>query len=82
MESTLEITPGMLCCMNDEGDKRIMWDANDYNQVNEAEALFNEYKGRGYLAYKTNKQGQSGEVINKFDAKAERIIMRPQMIGG
>lgn len=72
----------MLCCMNHEGDKRIMWDSNDPEGIKEAEMTFNEYKAKGYLAYRVNKKGDQGSVIDTFDPSAERIIMQPQMIGG
>jgi hypothetical protein len=84
MESTLEVSKsgGMLCCLNEEGDKRIMWNSNDDTEVTEAAKVFAEFKARGYLAYKTDGKGQRGSVIDKFDASAERIIMQPQMVGG
>jgi hypothetical protein len=71
-----------LCCMNHEGDKRIMWDSSAHDEIKEAEETFNEYKKKGYLAYRVNKKGDQGSVIDAFDPSAERIIMQPQMIGG
>lgn len=79
---TAELELSELCCMNRDGDKRLMWDKNDQAQVSDAERLFTEYKAKGYMAYRTNKQGQQSEIINKFDRSAERIIMQPRMIGG
>lgn len=82
--STLEVArPGnLLCCMNEDGDKRIMWDSSNDGEITEARRVFDEYKAKGYLAYRTNSRGEKGTVIDKFDAKAERIIMQPQMVGG
>jgi hypothetical protein len=78
----VESGTGMLCCMNEDGDKRIMWDSSNRNETSEAEKVFDEYKAKGYMAYRTDKHGQRGEIIDTFDVKAERIIMQPQMVGG
>ena len=81
--ATVELKPvSQLCCMNADGDKRLMWDSSDADATSEAEKTFQEYKAKGWLDYKTNAKGAEGQVIDKFDPYAERIIMRPQMIGG
>ena len=73
---------GTLCILDDTGDSRMQWDKNDPIQVAAAKARFDELKAQRYLAYKVDASGRRGEVIDKFDPKAERIIMHQQMIGG
>ncbi len=83
--ATATLTPVIkseLCCMNHEGDKRIMWDSQSKDEIKEAEETFNEHKAKGYMAYRVSKKGDEGSVIDTFDPAAERIIMRPQMVGG
>lgn len=71
-----------LCCMDYTGDKRIQWDSSNRDETKEAEQTFNDFKAKGYLAYRVNKKGDQGSVIDYFDPAAERIIMQPQMVGG
>jgi len=82
--ATATLTPvkSELCCLNHEGDKRLMWDPSNGEELKEAEATFDDYKKKGYMAYRVNKKGEEGAVIDSFDPSAERIIMRPQMVGG
>jgi hypothetical protein len=73
---------GSLCILDDSGDSRIQWDRNSSEQVKAAQARFDELKAKRYLAYKVDAKGGQGEVIDKFDPSAERIILHQQMIGG
>jgi hypothetical protein len=72
----------MLIEMDKTGDTRIQWDHNNQAEVAKAEARFNELKAKGWLAYSVNKKGEQGEVMQKFDAAAERIILHSPMQGG
>lgn len=74
-KSTLEI-------MGPEGDTKLIWDTDNEDEVSAAQEMFDKLKKKGYLAYKTDKKGEKGEVIKKFDANAERIIMSPPIAGG
>ena len=67
---------------NRHGDVKIMWDSDKSEEVASAREQFDRLRGKGYLAYKTDKKGEKGEVIREFDPDAERIIMAPQMRGG
>jgi hypothetical protein len=73
---------GCLCILDETGDTRIQWDRSTPEQVAAAKAKFDEYKAKRFLAYKVTKSGQQGEVIDKFDPTAERIILHQQMKGG
>jgi hypothetical protein len=68
--------------LDETGDTRMQWDRDDKEAVAKTEARFNELRAKNYLAYTVNKKGDIGEVITKFDPKAERIILHAQMIGG
>jgi hypothetical protein len=71
-----------LIVLDETGDSRVQWDRNNPEQVAAARARFDELKAKRYLAYKVDASGNQGEVINKFDPSAERIILHTPMIGG
>lgn len=64
------------------GDLTIGWDPNDPSEIEQAQASFDSLVAKGHMAYKTDKEGKKGQQIHKFDAKAERIIMSPPLVGG
>jgi len=80
-EALLEAV-GSLCVLDESGDSRMQWDKNNPEQVRAAQKRFDELKAKRYLAYKVDAKGGQGEVIDKFDPDAERIILHSQMIGG
>jgi hypothetical protein len=72
---------GELRIMDKEaGDLPISWDSDDDDQVEIA--AFDKAKSKGMVMYKTDKKGNKGEVITKFDKNAERIIAAPALVGG
>jgi hypothetical protein len=74
---------GELRIMDKEaGDLPISWDSDDEDQVEIAKAAFDKAKSKGMIMYKTDKKGNKGEVITKFDKNAERIIAAPALVGG
>ena len=65
------------------GDTRLMWDADNADEVEAARKMFNDLRAKHYTAYRAEgKKGDKGEIINTFDPSAERIIMVPRMVGG
>lgn len=64
------------------GDTRVMWDPRSKDEVKVAEDAFNAAKAKGMLAYSVNEDGSKGEVIQRFDKKAGKIIMTRQLVGG
>lgn len=82
----IDVPPGhglMSTLDADAGDHRIMWDHGNADEVSAARRTFDDLTGKGYLAYKAEgKAGDRGEVIRKFDPKAERIIFVRQNEGG
>jgi hypothetical protein len=73
---------GTLCILDENGDSRMQWDKKDATQVAAAETRFNELRAKRYLAYKVDAKGKQGEVIDRFDSDAERIILHAPMVGG
>jgi hypothetical protein len=71
-----------MAILDQSGDTRLQWDKDDPDSVASAEARFNELKAKRFLAYTVNKKGTQGEVIQKFDPNAERIILTPPPVGG
>lgn len=68
--------------MDRTGDTKVIWSADNPDEVENAKATFDRLKGKGFLAYTVREDGEKGEVIRKFDKTAERIIMAPQLVGG
>jgi hypothetical protein len=82
MTSTAE-EKNMLSITDASGDTRIMWDPRNKDEVATAQAAFDAAKAKGMLAYSVNTEtGDKGEVIQKFDKKAGKIIMVRQLVGG
>jgi hypothetical protein len=74
---------GIMHALCDKGDIPYMWNRKDRDEVSAAEETFNSHIARGYLAYRAEgKDGHAGEVLRKFDPKAERIIFVKQHVGG
>lgn len=65
-----------------DGDLKIVWDSDRPTEVEGAKKTFDEFKQKGYLAYKVNKSGDKGEVMKSFEPEAEKIILAPRMMGG
>jgi len=73
---------GEMAILDRTGDTKIIWDSANEDEVEEAKRTFKNLKDKGYAAYSVNKKGDKGEVMKKFDAEAERIIMAPPLQGG
>lgn len=58
-------------------DRRIVWNANNKKEVEEAKALFVAYKRKGY-----NILSSSGEKVENFRPYYEEVIVKSQKIGG
>lgn len=71
-----------IAIMGSAGDTKTVWDKNNDDEVENARATFDRLKGKGYAAFKVQKDGSPGEQMHSFDPDAERMIMIPQMQGG
>lgn len=56
------------------GDRRLIWNANDPEQVAEAFALFKEYMDKGWKPYAITKDDRKGHKIHSFDPTTEEIL--------
>jgi hypothetical protein len=77
-----EATRHEMAVMDETGDTKLIWDVDNEDEVSNAKRTFNDLKKKGYVAFKVNKKGDRGSVMDEFDADAEKIIMAPQMQGG
>lgn len=66
-----------------EGDAKFQWDTENEEEVEAAEAHFNDLTTRKYVAYYVKKGGEiSDEIMKEFDPEAGMIIMVPNVGGG
>jgi hypothetical protein len=74
---------GTLATMGCSGDTKVIWDADNADEVAAAQRTFDDLKKKGFLAFAvTGAKGAKGDQIREFDPEAERIIMAPPMQGG
>ena len=73
---------GELKIISDEGDTKVIWNPENADEVEAAEAQFDMLIDRGFTAYKVKKSGEQGKKIKKFDEDAGKIIMVPKIVGG
>jgi hypothetical protein len=68
--------------MDATGDTKLIWNPNNEDEVECARRTFKDLKKKGYLAYTVKNGGDKGEVVTEFDAKLEKLILAPAVIGG
>jgi hypothetical protein len=74
---------GELATMGRSGDTKLIWDAENADEVANARRTFDDLKKKGFSAFAvTGAKGSKGEMIREFDPAAERIIMVPALQGG
>jgi len=68
-----------------DGDKRIVWNANILDEIQDAKELFNKLIAEGFIPYCVNSLGKRiTSIMKEFNPRAEEIIFAPiqAMIGG
>jgi hypothetical protein len=68
-----------------DGDKRVVWDSRDMDQIQEAKTMFDECVAKGFVPYRVGRDGKkTPEVMDEFDPDAEEVIFLPirQVVGG
>ena len=68
-----------------DGDKRVVWDSRDMDQIEEAKVMFDECVAKGLVPYRVGVDGRAtSEVMDEFDPEAEEVIFLPiaQVAGG
>jgi len=68
--------------LSSRGDDTVTWDTKDPIAMRRAQALFEEFRKQGHLAFRTRADGSNPEPIHKFDPDAEVITMSPALVGG
>jgi hypothetical protein len=58
-------------------DRRVVWNANNLKEVDEAKGLIMAYKRKGYEIVRV-----SGEVMERFRPYYEEVIIRTKKVGG
>jgi hypothetical protein len=59
---------------DDSGDRRLIWNWNDPDQIAEAKALFEEYLAKGWKPYAVDRGGKIAKRITRFDWRLEEIV--------
>lgn len=59
---------------DETGDRRLIWDANSPEEIEEAADLFREYLGKGWRAYTVNRHGRRGKRIYGFNQDTLEIF--------
>jgi hypothetical protein len=72
----------MICEMGEFGDNRLEWNRHNPDEVAAARTYFDSLRGKGYLAFARQPNGDRGRQLEDFDPAAERIIMIPPVRGG
>ncbi len=68
--------------MDRTGHTEISWDPTKPVEVSVAEAAFDKLIKERYSAFEVDEDGDRGERITKFNPKAGKIMMVPQLVGG
>jgi hypothetical protein len=73
---------GVQIIMDSSGDTRHEFDSADRASIALAEERFRKLTGLGFRAVALGKDGESGELIGKFDPNVEQTLFIPQFKGG
>jgi hypothetical protein len=68
--------------MDPTGHKTVKWDRNEPDEVASARKDFEEFKKKGYSAFRTVDGDRRGERMETFDPNAEGLIMVAPLRGG
>jgi plasmid stabilization system protein ParE len=61
---------------DESGDRRIIWNMHDPEQLREAAKLFKEYLAKGWRAYAVDETGKSKRRIVEFSSDNEEILFK------
>jgi hypothetical protein len=68
-----------------DGDVRVVWDARDLGQIQDAKVMFDDCIAKGLVPYRVGVDGKAtSDVMDEFDPNSEEIIFLPigQVAGG
>lgn len=61
-----------------DGDKRVVWDCRDLDQIADAKTMFDDCIEQGLVPYRVDFNGKvTSEVMDEFDPDAEEVIFLP-----
>jgi hypothetical protein len=64
----------------EDGDKKIVWDAGSLAQIREAKELFVRMVKEGLKPYRVDARGQAVEEMAEFDPLAEEVAFLPRAL--
>jgi len=73
---------GELHYLSEEGDTKVIWNPDNQDEVDAAEAQFDTLAEKGFTAFAVKKDGEKGKKITTFEPNAGKIIMVPKIGGG
>ena len=84
MATTIEPEAGTIemAVLGVEGDVKHIWQRGNEDEVEAARAMFDSLKAKGFSAFRVDDEGEKAELMRKFDPKAGKMIMVPQIAGG
>jgi hypothetical protein len=71
-----------LAVLDHTGDTKTVWDSDNADDVENARETFDRLRAKGHVIYNVKKDGEKGEVMAKFDKRAEKMIAVPRIVGG
>lgn len=61
-----------------DGDTRIVWDSNSFDEIVEAKEIFDELVASGLVPYRVDIHGRrTPMVMDQFDPNAEEVLFAP-----
>lgn len=70
---------GAFFILNEKGDTKTIWDRENEEEVEAAEAMWDRLvTNGGYLGYRVGEEGEKKEQMESFDPKAGKIILAPK----
>jgi len=73
---------GFMEIIDATGHTKHVWDSDNQEEVDAAEAVYDSLTEKGYRAFRVKKDGDEGERMTEFDPNAESMIMMPALKGG
>ena len=74
---------GEMRVLDTSGDTKVVWDPDNEDECDAAEAQFNSLIKKGFTAFEVGKRGKkTDDKVTKWDPELGKLIMVPRMQGG
>lgn len=73
---------GAFYVMDKSGDTKSIWDPKNSDEVEVAGEMFEKMIKKGYSAFYVGDDHEAAEKMEKFDAKAGKVIFTAPMVAG